>query len=263
MEMQDFVEAFALPLLRKRKNASVCEIGSRFGGSANLLASIPDGAVTIIDPGLDCDLTEKFKNNSRVTVKRAISLAVLPHMSGAFDLILVDGDHNWYTVYNELKLIYERGLLKNNGLIFLHDIDWPWGRRDLYYQPETIPAEFRHEWERGGIARGRSELLKNGGMFASYQKATLEGGSRNGVLTAVEDFLCEHKGEFGFVRVREDVGLGIVYRNGSAVFSVKYKGYFRNLVTAPKWLPRTLFPKVYARAKTLLRGQPRNDRSKP
>jgi hypothetical protein len=30
-------------------------------------------------------------------------------------------------------------------MIFFHDVGRPYGRRDMYYQPETVPPEFRQE----------------------------------------------------------------------------------------------------------------------
>lgn len=257
MEMQDFVESFALPLLRKRHGARVCEIGSRLGGSATALASLSHTEVTVIDPCLDCDLDQKFARNTRVTVKKDISLKVLPDLNDPFDCILIDGDHNWYTVYNELKLIYERKLLRDHGVVFLHDVEWPWGRRDMYYQPETIPSEYRHEWERKGIVRGNSRLLQSGGMFPSYNKAISEGGPRNGVLTAVEDFLREHKDEYHFFLVHDGVGLGVIYRKGNfkdelELLPLKCRGLLCNVVDRPKSFLRDHFPALFRELKTLL-----------
>ena len=34
---------------------------------------------------------------------------------------------------------------------FLHDVGWPYGRRDLYYAPERIPEEFRQPWAQKGL----------------------------------------------------------------------------------------------------------------
>jgi len=255
--MQEFVAGFALPYLRKRRQAQVCEVGSRFGEAARLLAALPDAKVTVIDPCLDCDLAGKFASQPRITLKKGISLAILPQLSDPFDCILIDGDHNWYTVYHELKAISERALLKPGGMIFFHDVEWPWGRRDMYYQPELIPQEFRHPWEQKGVIRGKSELSDNG-MFPTYRKATHEGGPRNGVLTAIEDFLREHKEEYAFFRVREAVGLGIMYRRGSfrddlAFFSVQAKGAGHNVIAWPKHFARQHFPKVVVAAKSLRR----------
>ena len=74
---------------------------------------------------------------------------------------LIDGDHNWYTVFNELEML--AAAARKAGaplpLLILHDVGWPYGRRDLYYAPEQIPEEFRQPYARKGIAPGRSELL--------------------------------------------------------------------------------------------------------
>ncbi|MEZ5167505.1 MAG: hypothetical protein R2695_13815 [Acidimicrobiales bacterium] len=37
---------------------------------------------------------------------RALSLDALRH-TPAFDVALIDGDHNWYTVYHECRLLAE------------------------------------------------------------------------------------------------------------------------------------------------------------
>jgi predicted O-methyltransferase YrrM len=133
IQIQNFVERFVVPLLAKWRLTRVCEIGASRGRSTELLAMLPTIAVTVIDSCLDCDLNERFASNSHVTVKKGISLEVLPELHDTFDCILIDGDHNWYTVYHELKMIYDRELLKRGGIVFLHDVEWPWGRRDMYY----------------------------------------------------------------------------------------------------------------------------------
>ena len=44
----------------------------------------------------------------------------------------------------------------------LHDVGWPYGRRDLYYDPETIPEEFRQPCGAAGHAPGRTEPARRG-----------------------------------------------------------------------------------------------------
>ncbi len=39
-------------------------------------------------------------------------------------------------------------------VLILHDVGWPYGRRDLYYTPETIPEEFRQPYEQAGMLPG-------------------------------------------------------------------------------------------------------------
>lgn len=131
-------------------------------------------------------------------------------MDGAYDCILIDGDHNWYTVINELKTIRQRGLLRPGGRIFFHDIEWPYGRRDIYYQPETIPEPYRLEYAQKGILRGQRALDESHGSNRNLYNAVREGGPRNGVLTAVEDFIADHPSEYMFCRIRKEFGLGIL-----------------------------------------------------
>ena len=77
-------------------------------------------------------------------------------------------------------------------LLILHDVAWPYGRRDLYYEPSRIPEEFRQPHRQGGMRPGRSGLLPNGGMNLGLDNAEAEGGPRNGVMTALDDFMAEH-----------------------------------------------------------------------
>jgi len=210
----ELVRQFTIPLALEKHWRSFCEIGSQRGDSADLLLGLDGVSVTIIDPCLDIDLVRRYSTDSRVTVHKAISLDALPLVGGPFDCMLIDGDHNWYTVYNELRLIRERELLRPGGMIFLHDVSWPYGRRDMYYQPELIPAAHRHAYERKGIVAGRAELVDSGGANATLYNATHEGGRRNGVLTAIEDFINEHQGDYCFWRVRRMHGMGMMqYRH--------------------------------------------------
>jgi hypothetical protein len=232
--MQRFIKTFVLPLLGGKRWRSVCEIGASLGDGTSMLASIPDVNLTVIDPCYDCDLAKKFVGNPRVQVSKGTSLEVLPQVYTAFDCILIDGDHNWYTVHQELQAIFRGHLLRPGGLIFFHDVEWPWGRRDMYYRPEKIPAEFVHEWKLEGIARGKRESSDQISTLYYLKKASHEGGPRNGVLTAIEDFAREQKGQYHFFVVHAGVGLGVMqYRGGLsdrlAYMALWVKGLFVNL----------------------------------
>jgi hypothetical protein len=125
---------------------------------------------------------------------------------------MVDGDHNWYTVYNELKQLEE--VHGDNPLhqpvIFAHDLSWPYGRRDLYYNPDNIPAEFRQPYANMGMLPNKSELIEGRGMNCNLHNATHEGGPRNGVLTGVEDYLAESRLDWHFLHLPLYYGLGIL-----------------------------------------------------
>jgi len=214
----ELVRQFTIPLARKERWCSFCEIGSRKGDSADVILGLPGvSSLTIIDPGLDSDLARRYSSDPRVTVHKAISLRALPVVRGPFDCILIDGDHNWYTVYNELRLIRERELLRIGGMIFFHDVSWPYGRRDMYYQPELIPEAYRHAFERKAVVKGRNELADTGHSEDRLCNAIQEGGERNGVLTAIEDFLKEHDGDYYFWRVRRLHGMGIMWYHHRAI----------------------------------------------
>ncbi|HEY0407308.1 MAG TPA: class I SAM-dependent methyltransferase, partial [Pyrinomonadaceae bacterium] len=161
----------------------------------------------------------------RVKIHQGISLDVLPTLTDPFDCILIDGDHNWYTVYHELKIIEERGLQKAGGAIFFHDVGWPYARRDMYYQPELIPQQFRHPHEQKGIAPGRAELSAEAEFNSTHHNAVREGGARNGVLTAVEDFLKEQPGQFRFVRIEAEFGLGALFKKKDFRANLAFTGF--------------------------------------
>jgi hypothetical protein len=84
--------------------------------------------------------------------------------------------------------------------VLCHDVAWPYGRRDFYYVPETIPDEFRRQ----------SELASEGGQNPDSAHACAEGGPRNGVLTAIEDFLGEAGEEISFRMTSDTYGLAVL-----------------------------------------------------
>ncbi len=213
--MRTFVRHYIVPLVRRRRWKAICEIGARSGTSTDYLLKLPLDSYTVVDPCFDGDLQAKYAGDSRVHVVKCNSLdALAPDgrigPDSEFDCILIDGDHNWYTVFNELRLIHERGLLRPGGFVFLHDVDWPYGRRDLYYQPGTIPAKFRHPFAQKGVVRGQSALADVGGFNSHLMNALQEGGPKNGVLTAIEDFLGQYPNDYRFFRIHYQWGLGVL-----------------------------------------------------
>ena len=57
--------------------------------------------------------------------------------------MIIDGDHNYFTVASELELIGARAAGPGMPLLLLHDVGWPLGRRDSYHAPDRIPDEHR------------------------------------------------------------------------------------------------------------------------
>ncbi|NNE74448.1 MAG: class I SAM-dependent methyltransferase [Acidimicrobiales bacterium] len=194
--MFPFWDPVVSPLVLASKAKRIVEIGALRGETtALMLESLgADAELHVIDPVPEFDPAEhEAEFPGQYIFHRALSLDVLP-TAGAFDVALIDGDHNWYTVYNELKQLAAgaRQAEQPLPLLVMHDVGWPYGRRDLYYAPEQIPEEFRQPYAVKGMAPNRKKLLDEGGMNTTLANAALEGGERNGVRTALDDFVAEH-----------------------------------------------------------------------
>jgi hypothetical protein len=202
----------------------VVEIGAEYGGMSSLLADFVaenDGSLTSIDPSPKPEFLEWVAANPHVRHVPKPSLLAFGEISDV-DAWLVDGDHNWFTVYHELKQI--DAISRRDGkplLAFLHDICWPSGRRDMYYAPTQIPAEFLHPHDfQAGAFPGESPLVANRGFrgMGHFAWAKHEGGPRNGVMTAIEDFLEEARAEgrgLAFAEVPAVFGLGVLFDTGA------------------------------------------------
>jgi hypothetical protein len=148
---------------------------------------------------------------------------------------LIDGDHNYFTVVQELLWI-ERIQQKANKPFFciLHDVGWPWAYRDLYYNPESIPEEWRqpYTWERG-LTLDNPETVEGGFRgCGAWACACHEGGERNGVLKAVEDFISLRGSALEFAMVPGVFGLGVLYSTES-LWSGAMKQYLAPLDRNP------------------------------
>ena len=210
------VEAMALAGVRE-----IAEIGAEYGGMSSVLADFAAaerGRLTSIDPCPKAEFIQWAAVHPGVRHINRPSLEAFD-LLGGIDAWVIDGDHNWYTVYNELKAI--DGLCRRDGkplLAFLHDVSWPCARRDQYYAPDQIPAAFRHPYSYDhGIAPGHPGLVGPGRGFrgmGSFAFAAHEGGPCNGVLTAVEDFADDVRGEgrgIAFAHIPAVFGLGILF----------------------------------------------------
>ena len=198
----------------------IVEIGAEYGGMSSVLADYAtahEGRLTSVDP---CPKTEFLHWAAEHPGVRHLNRPSLD----AFDALaevdawVIDGDHNWYTVYNELKAI--DALCRRDGkplLALLHDVSWPCARRDQYYAPDQIPASFRHPHSyEGGITLDYSGIIENRGFrgCGQFAYAMHEGGPRNGVLTAVEDHIDDLRAEdrgIAFARIPAVFGLGILF----------------------------------------------------
>jgi hypothetical protein len=200
-------ESAIRPLLDVTKLSTVIEVGAEDGKHTfKLMPYIRSrqAHLHIIDPVPKFDVA-RFGNYA--TLHPGLSLDVLPSIDEP-DVVLLDGDHNWYTVREELRILDR--ICADWPLTFAHDIEFPYGRRDMYYAPERVPDDCRQPYAQLGLVRDRSELVRYGGMNPELANATHEGGPRNGVLTGIEDFLDETQRNLVLFTVPENAGLGII-----------------------------------------------------
>jgi GT2 family glycosyltransferase len=213
--MHWFLKTFIVPLLDALRPAVIVEVGVELGTVTKPLLewSRANGGAVVhsIDPSPKLEVDALLAEYGELLrFHRIRSLEVLSEIEGV-DLALIDGDHNWYTVINELRELERRA--RSDGrpppVILLHDIGWPYGRRDLYYDPQSIPAAHRQPHARSGIVPGRAELAP-GGVNAHLENAKLEGTPANGVLTAAEDFVAESRESWRLFSIPGLSGLGVL-----------------------------------------------------
>lgn len=212
--MYPFWDVAVWPLVQAARARRIVEIGALRGETTALMLEDlgPDVELYVIDPVPAFDPAEHERQfPGRYLFHRALSHDVLPELP-AMDVALVDGDHNWYTVYHELRMLAQSARRDGAPLpvLVLHDVCWPYGRRDLYYDPETVPPEGRQPFRQLGIKPGQSELLARGGVNPLHYNAVTEGGPRNGVMTALDDFVAEHDQPLRIVLLPVYYGLAIV-----------------------------------------------------
>lgn len=207
-EMKDLVHG----ALEAAQTRTVVEIGSESGANTRELLRFVEereGQLWCVEPEPTIEVERLDEQEDRLHLVRGRSPEALTAIE-ACDAYIIDGDHNYWTVSRELDHIAQgSGRLP---LVILHDVCWPGGRRDMYYAPDALPAGavHPHSWQLGSVP-DREEAVEGGfrgrGGFAI---AVREGGERNGVRTAVEDFV-ETRRDLRFALVPVIFGLGFLY----------------------------------------------------
>jgi Methyltransferase domain len=205
------------PFLSTIDRGPLIEIGAAEGDTTAKLATLAverDVVLHSIDPAPQFDVAEYERRfGPHFRFHEARSHEVLERI-GPAAAVLIDGDHNWYTVHGELILLERiaRAAARHLPLVLLHDMEWPYARRDMYHEPQLIPKDLRKPWARRGIEFGRVELLdtQGRGLNPKVANAIEEGGPCNGVLTAVEDFRRDASISLQLRIVRGEFGLGVL-----------------------------------------------------
>jgi hypothetical protein len=213
--MHRFWNRYIGPIVELVQPKGVLEVGAEFGwNTRHILAycKATGAKADIVDPapgpGFHETLAQYSDKEYRYHGLKGVD--VIPRIEPP-DIALIDGDHNWYTVYTELTLLFGRAAEHHvpAPIVFLHDAAWPYARRDMYYNPESIEPKHRHPYAYEGIIPGRSELTEQG-LNGHFANALHEGGPQNGVLTAIEDFVKSSSSKIFFYQLPFFNGLAIL-----------------------------------------------------
>lgn len=234
--MFPFWDVAIAPLLAAVGPKRVVEVGALRGENTRLMVDHlgPGVELHVVDPLPAFDPTEHEEAfPGRYIFHRELSVDALPKMEPV-DVALLDGDHNWYTVYNELKMLSDtaRAAGMPLPLMIMHDVCWPYGRRDLYYDPTNIPKEHRQPNTRRGIGMGRSKLLDKGGINPTLHNAIHDGGPHNGVMTGLDDFVAEYDKPLRVVVLPVYFGLAVVAEEERLEREPALKAVFDHLESA-------------------------------
>ncbi|NWM59937.1 class I SAM-dependent methyltransferase, partial [Escherichia coli] len=91
--------------------------------------------LTSIDPAPKAEFLAWARQTPEVRHIAEPSHEAMPKLSD-IDAWVIDGDHNYYTVINELRIADQ--IARRDGkplLALMHDVSWPCARRDCYYAP--------------------------------------------------------------------------------------------------------------------------------
>ncbi|MEX0972458.1 MAG: hypothetical protein WDZ46_04275 [Solirubrobacterales bacterium] len=201
------------PLIEALEPHSILETGAGAGRLTRKVLEAPGAGsapVHAVDPApsLDPDLAEEHGERLVIHAQRAISAI---GRIGAVDLALLDGDPNWYSVHTELRMLIEAAerARRPAPVVVVHNLHWPFGRRDGYHDPAAIPAAHRHEHSALGLIPGRRDPCPDGLKLTPYC-AVSDFEPRSGVLSAVEDLIAESDLEWAMTEVPGFHGCGVL-----------------------------------------------------
>jgi len=207
------------PLLCELNAKHLLEIGAETGEHTWLLLQYCDSYdanLTIIEPVVTPSLQEVVNNSARTFLYAEKSLEALPRVNVPIDVVMLEGDLNYYSVRGDLLGIDELSHRQNIPfpLVLVRSMSWPYARRDMYYDPGNLPKDTMHDHEKSGMTPWTSQLKE---MMINYpfENAKHEGEPKNGVWTAVEDFIAGSNLPLKFFLLPSNNGLGVIYLENS------------------------------------------------
>jgi len=184
------------PCLDAAGTRSLLEIGSFRGELTEELliwAEESGSSVTTVEPLPPDDLRDLARRRPELSLIEDTGIGALESLESLPDAIVIDGDHNYYTLSGELEMIASKAGEDPLPLLIFHDVGWPHERRDTYYEPDRVPEAQRQPLARNCTLEPGNPGTSDGGLPYEWAAAR-EGGAGNGVLTAIEDFMSGRDG---------------------------------------------------------------------
>lgn len=199
----------------------VVEVGVESGGASSIYLDHGADAVYCIEPVPTEQMRKSLAQHPNLHLVEGFSPGILADIPLG-DVYVIDGDHNYATVRGELDWILANA---PDAIVILHDLLWPWGRRDLYYKASALPGGDVHDNGDDGPTVWHDDVTAAGFVGLGQFTAAVEaGGERNGVLTAVEDALAEQPADaYELALVPAVFGLGVIYPTADINKAVKLR----------------------------------------
>jgi len=203
-----------MPVIELVKPSRIMEIGADWGWNTRKILDYCKTSgchADIVDPAPRAELHAVLAEfGSEYSYHPLKSVQAIPQLLTP-DIALIDGDHNWYTVFKELSLMFARASETDAlpPICIMHDVGWPYARRDMYYNPNDVPQAQRHAYAYRGMLPGIAELREDG-MNGFHANALTEGGPHNGVMTAIEDFIASSSVDIKLYTLPYFNGLGFL-----------------------------------------------------
>ncbi len=242
------------PLLCQIQGKNLLEIGADEGENTRLLSMYCEtfgATLTVIDPILKPSLQQVVSSSGKIEMIVGKSHDVLPALDRPIDAVFLEGDLNYYTIYGDLAATKNLADRQNIAFptVFVRSASWPYARRDMYYDPGNLPKDAKHDYEKSGMTPWSSQLRE---MMINYpfENAKYEGGPKNGVWTAVEDFVADSSLPLKLFSLPSNNGLGVMYLENS-----KAEQFINQNFIIPKSIRLFLETCEIARLNEINRGQ--------
>lgn len=196
-------------LIEAAAPSSICEIGSDQGMTTQLLREYCEGQgckLHSVDPAFSA--TRKI--DDVLSQYNCLSIDYLKNQAPS-EVYFLDGDHNYYTMATELQLIHENKIAGKSCLVFIHDVGWPWGGIDMFYNNKNIPEDKRKQTQNSPVISMYKGLNEDEGRGLPMNglSVALEDQGKSGVVTAIEDFMAGHA-QWQYVSIPSIFGLGVL-----------------------------------------------------